>query len=322
MRLTILATLLVLAACSGGGKKDNNNPPVPTPDKFGCQTLVDTPPRGLSTMHCNLDGARGQCEKLISILGHSCLKRPALSYLVDGTFGFNLNHMNHDILTLATGGREPNVLFYLTSGPTQRRYKSQTYGGYGTRISPEEFRRKIQHDGSFQAGYVNLLRRLTPLLSTLQALGGKPFVVLMLEDNLDDTSATKMHQLLMPHAPPGSRLGRNPCPGAYPGNGASIPTGLFKEDHACQGSSVTNGVVTNDGKTYLLTGQQSSYTKCDMLNIKRLRDGSAGQNNMFLFWSAPFQGLTSSSLPPPNQRNYTVPNVAQEAELINLLRGQ
>jgi hypothetical protein len=126
-----LLCLLILASIACGGEGENGGdvpPPFSTPDKFGCSTLLESPPRGLSTMYCNLDVARGQCEKLMNVVGRSCLKRPAISYLVDGTFGFNHGHINHDIHTLATSGRELNVLFYLTSGPTQRRYKTQTYG--------------------------------------------------------------------------------------------------------------------------------------------------------------------------------------------------
>lgn len=315
--LLLLSLFLALCSCH---HKDTPPPPIEA-DAFGCVSLLDSPPRGLSTMHCNLNEARPQCEKLINVLARSCLKRPAISYLVDGTFGFHPSHMNHDIVTLASGGREINVLFYLTSGPTQRRYKTQTYGGFGTRISPEEFRSRIQSNPSFQNEYVNLFKRIDPIITTINSLGGKALVVMMLEDNLTDPAAQKMMQLLTPHISNKARLGRNPSPGSYPGNGSAVFTGLFREEHACIDSNAANGVITNDGKTYLLAKQSSNYPQCSLAQIKALQNKATDLNSVFLLWSAPFQGLTSTNLPPPKGRRYEIPTTEQEKEIINILTG-
>ena len=317
MKKLAITLLLLITSCSWFGGDDPPEPQVP--DSFGCMSLVELPPRGLSTLHCNVGAARNQCQVLGDILGRSCIDKPALNYLVDGTFGFDLPGMNHDVYRLTERGRKPHVEFYLMSGPTQRRCHSQTYGGWETKTCPEEFRNKIKYNPQTQEEYRNLYRRLTPLIDNIFSWGGSVSVAIALEDNLDDASASKMIELLRGVMDPRVKLVRNPCPNCYQGNQAWIPPGVAEEVHKCDPNhfNIISGVVSNDGSSFGFSGDGEP---CPLTLLKSTRNKAGELGNWFFAWSAKYQGLkTGGTLPPPSGRDYKTPTPPEQQTLVEFL---
>lgn len=315
--ICIIGLFSYVLGCGGGGGSS------PNIDIWGCKSLVETTPRGVSTLQCNIAPARPECESIIAAMGASCISHPALNYLVDDTFGFDLEAMRSDIHKLSSGGRTVHVLFYLYSGPTQRRYKTQTYGGFGTKMSPEEFRNGLWNDPSVQSGYKNLLVRILPLISDITSLGGSSYISIGLEDNLTDSSAERALWLLR-QVDSALVFGRSPCQNCWPGNGGHIPDGMFQEDHLCYPESLNqiNGWVTNDGKSFVLVGQPASPGSCPIEAVRAVRDKASSTGNTWLLWNEQLQGLVSSSLPDPMTRPYVVLSQEQISQIGSLLRGE
>lgn len=286
--------------------------------------LLNLPPRGLSLLHACQPEAKRQVEALCDIVIASRIRRPAFNVLVSGDFGWDPDILAELVTKYSQGGRIPHVLFYLTNGPAARHWKGQVMDGFGSRMSPEEFRRKITGDTLFQQSFQHLAARLVPLACLIGRAGGRVAIVPQLEDNQSNASFLAMHDLVGDALPREVvvGLGRNPCVGCWPGNEGNVPAGCFPEEHhhsAATDFTVENGVVSNDGCTYAFAGEKPGFLPC--LPLARLagvqaRTGTLG--SIFLLWNAKYQGLDAKGTPPA-QRNYVMPTAAEKEQLAAFL---
>lgn len=99
---------LLLTSIFTSCKDKPNKPPVPQE----CPQMLNYPPRGISCIQCNVPKAEAQANKLVEILYKSCIQNPAISYLVDGSFGFNEQMMGSHIASLSSNGRKPHTTDY------------------------------------------------------------------------------------------------------------------------------------------------------------------------------------------------------------------
>ena len=289
------------------------------------EQLIDLPPRGLALLHACQPQAREQIEALSDIVVASRIRRPALNILCSGDFGWDPQFVAGLVQKYSQGGRIAHVLFYLTNGPASRHWKQQNLHGFGSRLAPETFRRKILDDTPFRQSFQDLAAKLAPLLVEIGRAGGQACVVPQLEDNQSNRSFTAMLELVKKSLPPetAARLGRNPCVGCWPGNEGRVPDDCFLEEHhhaASTDFTVEGGVVSNDGCTYAYPGEKPNYLPwlplADLIGVQR-HTGDMG--SIFLLWNAGYQGLGHMS-DPPDRRHYVVPTQTEREILIDFLR--
>ncbi len=270
----------------------------------------------------------------------SCVRNLATHYLLDGTFTFDTDFIEEQIIALTEGGRGFNVTFFLANGPSQRQFSNPDNDsqGFGARISPSEFRARIQTDDVLRSEYQGIVQNLIPLLELAQARGVTVNIIPMLEDNLNDAAFIAMRDLTLGALPDGTsvRIGRNPCGGScFDGNETGVPAGVFKEEHLAgndidsTGVTVSGGIVSNDGFDYFSAAVPTNplgLTTLEELIILRAEAEALG--NIFILWSGRRQGLTQElpediadiKLPDPSQRNYIIPDATERAELIEFLQ--
>ncbi len=287
--------------------------------------LIDLPPRGLSLLHANLPQARQQVEALSDIVIASGLKNIVLNVECGGGFGWDPGYLRTLVQKYSQGGRVAHVLFYLTNGPAARKWPTTAMEGFGTRISPEQFRHKILADQQFQDEFQELTRRLFDIIVEIHQAGGQASIVPQLEDNQTNKSFTMMLELIRTALPPGLpvRLGRNPCVSCYPGNEGSTPAGCFLEEHHHSASTdftLKDGILSNDGCTYAFPGETpTSLPYLQLEKFEGVQSKTGRMNSMFILWSGKYQGL-GGPITDPKSRAYIMPTEAEREILIEFLR--
>ena len=290
-----------------------------------CPQMVEGPPLGIACLHCGEPKAREQAIRIASILGKSCRENIATTMLIDGTFSDDQDVLKKVISTATARGSRLHLFLYMSNGPWQRRYKTVPQKGIGTKISPEEFRRRIHWDRNLIEKYQQRIEWALPLIKYAQSRGSVVYVMPMLEDNLDREAARKMEELTLEAIPPdlAVALGRNPCTSCYRGNDGSVPEGLFLDQHAHSKHSnirARGGLVTNDGKTFTFPHEESESNKLTFDGLKTLAKNSLAKNNSFVIWRGEYQGIHGRGLKDPARRNYSMPNGDDEEALLELLR--
>ncbi len=296
-----------------------------------CPELLQAPPRGMSCLHCLQPEAESQAAALVQLLLESCLENIAVNYLVDGSFSYNEALLRSHIEALSSGGRKLTLLIYFANGPTQRKYRNALLDGFGTGVSPAEFRSLIRSDEAVRESFRELVRGVAPVLEYAAGRGAELLLVPMLEDNLDRESFISMAELLRESLPDSLpyRLGRNPCPTCSDGADGSIPEGMFRETHNVRGAgSLRNGVVSNDGEWSALeaAAQRDGRPELSLGELKKARDRAAAGGNVFILWSASRQGryaTATGGMPRQSaeERNYAFPSDEERRETLIFLRG-
>lgn len=279
-----------------------------------CSELIDTTPRGLACLHCMHPNAKEQRKVIAQIMQDSCLKNLATNFLVDGTFSFDPSAVSEFVDLLSLNGRQLFLTFFLSNGPSQRRWKTTKVNGFATNISPEVFREATTSDFKLQQAYQDIVKRMIPVMRYAISKGAKIQIIPALEDNLDDSSFQKLSDLTLDVIPSGMMvsLGRNPCRRCYLGNTSSIPNGYFHEVHTSDASHViADGVITNDGINVSLD------------KLVAARDESSKKNSQFVLWDRKRQGIPidMKTYPEVDQRTYQIPDQLEQKEILNFLRG-
>lgn len=294
-----------------------------------CSQLIEGPPRGLACLHCNQPEARGQAKILSLLLRRSCLRNIAINYLVDGTFSFDEAFLFEEVEKLTANGRRLFLYFYITNGPSQRSWESTPINAFGVRMSPGEFRYRIQTDPQMQFEYQALTNRLIPVIRYALSRGAVVFLIPALEDNLSNTAFEAMLELALDVVPPDLPVafGRNPCPNCFSGNEGGVPDGLFLDvHHSSPFISSRDGLVTNDGTDYLYVPNGGGNGVLTLDDLKPIRDSSARTNNVFILWNAKRQGFPGigdddRTVKHPSERTYQIPSFAEREAIIEFLRG-
>ncbi|MBP9837915.1 MAG: hypothetical protein KBC84_04305 [Proteobacteria bacterium] len=294
-----------------------------------CETLIETSPRGISCLHCMQSEAASQADALIKILVDTCLKNVAVSYLLDGTFSYDENLLKKHIDILTSDNRRLFLHLYFINGPSQRRYKNTVSDGFAATSSPEEFRKKISHDVTFQNKYKNYLQGFNSLIAYANSKNVALSIVPVLEDNLEVESFEKIASLTTEAFQNPVMIGRNPCPGCYDGNDHRVPNGYFQESHSVNNcNKIRNGIITNDGDVTELDIRNKNISgQISLKELRIARDHCSINNNIFILWNASYQGLIakgsgSFGRKDYSKRDYPLPNESERANLIKFLRGE
>ena len=309
--LPVAILMAFFVSCNGNGGGHQPPPPEP-PSGPACGPLIDLPPRGVSMLHCDLNKPRPQCESLVQLMKDSCVKRLAVGYLVDDVFGFRPTHIQHDLTQLSSEGREVSVNFYLMNGPWQRRCNDHPNGPFDVRMCAPQFNSAVKGDPGTRTQVKARAERLVPLIQAAKALGVTVYVTPMLEDNMDNSAFAAVMGIIKPVLDPHQvRYVRN----GGTGHGAQF-TEVHNPEHRLPGA-----IMVNDGVTYEFPGEHSTYPrKISEASLRSAFSYYAQNGPYWIAWHAGVQGLTSGTLPPPEQRNYRTLSAADKQFLINLLR--
>ncbi|HQH27245.1 MAG TPA: hypothetical protein PLP17_07600, partial [Oligoflexia bacterium] len=228
-----------------------------------CPAYIEGVPIGIACLHCAHPNARAQALRIAEIMAQSCRKNIATTMLVDGSFGDDRDFLGEIVRIATNNGATLHLFLYLSNGPWQREHETAPDGGFGTTMPPEEFRWRIQSDAALQAEYQARVDWAMPLVSYAQTRGAVVYLLPALEDNFDYSTARVMEDLTLAAVPSWLpvALGRNPCPGCYDGNDASMVPGTFLDQHAHsagQGIIGSSGLVTNDGRTFTFPHEAAS----------------------------------------------------------------
>lgn len=341
--LSLLILVLALAACgggSGGGSTDTTpvdveNVTIAFADP--CTSLIENPRTGLACLHCTQREARTQARILAEIMVSACIKNVATQYLVDGTFGYSQAFLAEQIATLTQGERNLFLIFFLANGAAQRNWDTTRIEEFGTKISPAEFRERIQNDKALRDEYRAIAARLRPVAEFAIERGATVGLIPQLEDNLSDAAFQAMLELTLDEL--GDlpvMMGRNKCfaPG-YPrrrepcveGSELTVPEGVFPEAHSVGPFAlISGGVISNDGIEYespaLGSVDKAQTTLADIKNFKSVAHAAG---NTFILWSGLRQGLVgnfqANPFPLPSERTYAIPSSEEREELVTFLRG-
>jgi hypothetical protein len=222
-------------------------------------------------------------------------------------------------------GARLHLYLYLANGPWQRRTSGLPQRGFGTGISPENFRQRIITDETLRNTYRQIIKFNEPLISYATNIGNVVYILPMLEDNLDFKSAREMENIVTRTLIPtlSYAIGRNPCPGCYGGNDTSLALGTFMDQHT--GSNVNpnyrDGLVTNDGVDMNFSDITNLNTEISLSQVKNLVAQSKATNNTFIIWNREYQGVSPDlGLNDPDLRDYHEVSLEERQVLLEILR--
>lgn len=296
-----------------------------------CNELIETTPQGIMCLHCMQPEAKGGVSALTDVLVNSCLKNVAISFLTDGSFGFDESVIRSEVQKLSQNGRRVFLYLNIVNGPGQRRWKLRAFKSFAI-MNPLDFRRKIRSDLKLRGEYLSEVRKLIPIIELTVSLGGVVHIAPALEDNLDDKSFREIINLTRRSIPPllPVTFVRSPCSDCYAGNTTGLPTGVIREQHTTRHDfSLNGGIISNDGHFFTFADGESSagansngtptYTIKD---LDAVRDRAQRQNNSFLIWIGKYQGSDyGRELQPVSKRKFERPNAGEIRDLTQFFKA-
>jgi len=289
-----------------------------------CQKLLRSPPRGLNCLYCMHENAPRAAEPITDLLLSSCISNPGISFVTDGTFGWNEEVIRASIDALKVGKRKPWLHLYLYNGPAQRRWRSGAFTGFA-QMEPGYFREAIKSDPNLREQFKAEVNKILPLIRYAKSKRVKVTLAIGLEDNLDNTafdSAVKLIKSVIPKKELPT-LVRSPCSDCAVGNEVSFPQGILQEKHTGRGKvDVKNGIVSTDGDYFrFASDKRSPHPKLTDWIPMLQRTGV--NKSSFLLWIAKYQDTPAGVVPlSPDKRNYLEPTSKESAEIQKFLRGE
>lgn len=285
--------------------------------------LLDLPPRGLSCLHCMHPNAPGGSGPITELLRASCLKRPMLAFVVDGSFGWNEAEAKSAISALSEGGRVPWIHLYVYNGAAQRRWDSGVFQSFAE-MHPATFLRRLKTDPGYQAVFREVVReRLLPLVDYALARGARVSVAPGLEDTLDAEGFAIALNLTRSELRDRDRIEwiRSSCYQCGGYEAQATPRGVQQEIHTSDSSyPLQRGILHTDGEYFrFATERDSEYP---ILNSYRALLKSAERaRSGFLLWVWKYQDAPPGLVPrSPNEREYRGPTDSEHKELVRFFR--
>lgn len=324
-RLTSGSSLIPGFRAQGAGiEPDDAVAPTPRPTGTPDVTLKDVTgqARGYTMLYLMYDRARQTVEKQLEAMFRSKVQQLYLGVLIDGTFGRDFNYLSSVVRRVAREKRSLILVVYLSNGSTMRSEESQVNAPFSEFI-PEEFRSRIQNDPAVQNTYVEIIKPVVPILQLNRRLNesNRNFVVVMLEDDLDDPSYLKMRSLAQSVIGNRATFIRNPH-GKLPG---STSSGLGDPIESHDLSQIeTLGIQDGfslDGIGHALPNEEPNLISYEDARELAVTAASRGLR-YFGLWRFERQGndRTGASL-PVNERSFEIPTEEDLQAEIDLLRA-
>jgi hypothetical protein len=316
-----------------GGARISNTPvptatvlvvPTATPTKIALKP-VSGQARGYTMLYLMQPNARQSVEKQITAMIDSQVQGLYLGVLIDGTFGRDFNYLLSIIRKIERAKRSLTLVLYLTNGPAMRNKDRPKPESPFSDLDPIEFRDLIQNDDIVRDAYLELIKPIVPVLQLNRRLNtaNRNYVVVMLEDNLDDASYLAMKELTETVTSNRATFIRNPCPGCVEGN-TSDGFGDGIELHSHEDINTLSFIdgYSLDGEGHDLPGKevagQLTYEQTRNLALTAVSRGL----RYFGLWRFERQGLKIGGVNlPPDERTYEVPSDQDIEAEIALLRA-
>jgi hypothetical protein len=294
-----------------------------------CRTLINNKaPRGMLCLQCLSKRAPSGATPFVSLLQESCLKRIALGFVTDGTFGFDEARLIEAVQGLAEGGRKGSIHLYIYNGPAQRRWQSGVFKSFAV-MDPFLFRHKILEDVTTQEELRKSVARLSNVLTYAASLKVSISIAPGLEDNLGDESFAKALTIIKETIPSdvSVRWVRSSCTRCAIGNDTTVPKGVAREIHT-RGTdfSFQRGIVSNDGDHVRFSFETTTSSTGVLLpKVSDLRPAlkKASQlENTFLLWIPKYQDSPYGVVPySPEIRTFRKPSLREKNEILALLKS-
>lgn len=320
----------------GGARasKDSNNPvdetvklPVkdPTPTPVPTLKPVTGQSRGYAMLYLMHPKARQTVERQLDAMIESKVMELYLGVLVDGTFEKDFSYLSNVVRRISRAGRELTLVLYLTNGAYMRDPLIERREAPFSGINPDDFRFLIQNDVATQDEFTRLVRPTLPALqlNLRSNPGNKNYIVVMLEDNLDDDSYLTMRDLAEPIIGDRAEFIRNPCPGCWEGNTVNgFGDGVEIHNSSAIDLLGLRDAFTLDGIGYSLPDEENTGQPT-FEEVKEFAIQSAGRGfRYFGLWRFERQGLKfGQGKLPAVDRSYEVPSPSDIKAEIELLRA-
>jgi len=213
-----------------GAGTDVSVTPVATPEAG--RPWVQGQARGYTMLYAMQPEARAVVETQVQTLLAARVREPYIGVLIDGTFGRDFSYLKDVITRLSIDGRDLTLVLYLSNGPTMRAPGAPTEHLF-SRITPEDFRRRIRWDQSLRTklSAVATQARDVFLFSASVNAGNNHVAIVMLEDNLDVVAYRSMRELANQQLESIAGFIRNPCVGAGVDGNDDDTAGDPREEH-------------------------------------------------------------------------------------------
>lgn len=296
--------------------------PAPGPGSSGPESPLEGTPRGYAALYLMQPNARAAVEREIETLIAANIKNVYLGVLTDGTFGQDFEYLGNVLRRLSAGGRSVTFAAYLTNGATMRKWDTTSINAGFNRIDPISFRDLIQFDDFIRSRFRELVNEVAPTFDLNTSLNprNRNIAIVMLEDNLDDSSYVAMREIAREVLGDRARFVRNPCPGCYSGNTMSSAGDGLELHLAGDIPQLSSGDgFTLDGTGYNFPNE-SDPTRPTYEAVKQMLDtGTSRGFAYFGLWRFGRQGLAQGQI-HPDRRQFEVQTDWQRAYEIELLR--
>lgn len=293
-----------------------------------CRKLIENKaPRGMLCLQCLSKRAPSGVTPFVSLLQESCLKRIALGFVTDGTFGFDEDRLLEAVQGLAKGGRKGSIHLYIYNGPAQRRWQSGVFKSFAV-MDPFLFRHKILEDIATQEELRKSVARLSNVLTYAASLKVSISIAPGLEDNLGDESFIKALTIIKETVPPDVSVHwvRSSCTRCAIGNDTTVPKGVAREIHT-RGTdfSFQKGIVSNDGDHVRFSFEKTTSSTGELLptlsDLKPALKKSTQLKNTFLLWIPKYQDSPYGVVPySPEIRSFKKPTLSEKLEILAFLK--
>lgn len=289
-----------------------------------CNKFVEAPWRGIDCLHCLHPRAPGGPGPIVDVLHATCLKRVMLSFVVDGSFGYQPGLIEEAVQNLTLAGHQVWLQLYLYNGPAQRRWENPIFPSFAS-IEPSIFQAKLLHDQSFQNEFKKIAKdRIIPTARFAKSLGARVTVAPGLEDNLSELGFKRAILLLKSVTDRDivDQYVRSSCFRCQSRNGALPPRGILQEEHDdLLFARRWNGIINTDGRYFRFSSEKGLLPTLHQLRESWLMIAK-NRKNAFLLWIPHFQdapfGTPSRSF---EDRNLRGPTEDEKRELIEFLRS-
>lgn len=289
-----------------------------------CPQLVARPYRGISCLHCLHPNAPGGAAPIVEILKVTCLKRVAIAFVVDGSFGWDPSQIEDAINKLTSDGRSLWLHLYVYNGPAQRRWRSGVFHSFAV-MDPDIFQYKLLKDQTLRGEFAQVVsQRIAPLVQFAKNRGAMVSIAPALEDNLNQVSFKQALALIKANLSTDAapRFIRSPCYRCAGSSDSIIPKGVAMEQHTLSPRFIArNGIVHTDGEYFHFASDPAWSNKDPELSgLKTLMVDSGKRGNIFLLWMPKYQDAPPGYAPrSPDLREYQSPTPQERSEIINFL---
>jgi hypothetical protein len=268
--------------------------------------------------------AREVVERNVQAMLTSHVKDLYIGVLIDGTFGQDFEYLRSLITRLSAQDRRLTVALYLSNGATMRKWDTTPITALFARIKPEEFRSRILREQGLQNQFRDVARQARRIFvfNTGSFAMNSNVALVMLEDNLDQSSYRVMRDLASSEIGNTAQFIRNPCVGCLRGNDDDS-LGDPREEHTLERYGILRAgdAFSLDGTGFAYPGMPPGKEVSSTRLMALMLDSFSRALRYVGLWREEWQGVEyGKPNPHPELRAYTPSSDDQIGFEIEVLR--